>query len=355
MSETTTDFDGTIDWDNLQGWVSGQADLPGTGPLTGITELLGGSQNKIFLLERGTEQMVLRRPPKHLRPGNNETMLRETKVLAALKGTDVPHAALYGVCADTEVIGAAFYVMEVIDGFMPRGPLPGRYGTDPTWRRTMAEELIAGAAKLGLVDPYAVGLDDLGKPAGWAERQVARWKSQLDGYGELENYDGPDLPGFEQVATWLDANTPTDYLIGLNHGDCQWANVMFSHDQPHLAAFVDWEMSTLGDPLLDLGWILTSWVDPRDPEGHSAQVEPWDGFPTRAEVVAQYLELTGREASLVPWFFVLACYKLGVVLEGSWARALAGKVPMELGETLHAYATWLFAKARQLINDGPDF
>jgi aminoglycoside phosphotransferase (APT) family kinase protein len=253
------------------------------------------------------------------------------------------------------VIGTAFYVMELIDGFMPRDQLPGRYGTEPSWRRAMAEELIAGAAKLALVDPDAVGLGDLGKPDGWAERQVARWQSQLDGYREMENYDGPDLPGFEQVAAWLDANIPTDCLIGVNHGDCQWANVMFAYDEPRLAAFVDWEMSTLGDPLLDLGWILTSWDDPRDPPGHGLQVKPWDGFPTRAEIVEQYVGLTGRDVDLVPWFFVLACYKLGVVLEGSWARALAGKVPMELGEHLHGYACWLFAKARQLVDDGPDW
>ncbi len=353
MSEN--DFEGTINWSNLQGWVASQGDLPGSGPLTGITELLGGSQNKIFMLERGDERMVLRRPPKHLRPGNNEVMLREAKVLTALSGTDVPHAELYGVCDDTDVIGANFFVMELIDGFMPRGPLPGKYGTDPTWRRKMAEELISGTAKLGLIDPYAVGLGDLGKPEGWAERQVARWKSQLDGYSEMEGYGSPDLPGFEQVAEWLDSNVPTNYKIGLNHGDCQWANVMFAHDEPRLAAFVDWEMSTLGDPLLDLGWILSSWVDSRDPEGHLSQVEPWGSFPTRGEIVAQYVELTGRELDLVPWFFVLACYKLGVVLEGSWARALAGKIPMELGKGIHDYATWLFAKARQLVNDGPDW
>ena len=349
------DFDGTINVANLQAWVAEQPTLPGNGPLTEITPLLGGSQNLIFRLDRGDASMVLRRPPKHPRPGADATMLRETKVLAALGGTGVPHAELYGVCADSEVIGTAFYVMEVIDGFMPRGPLPGRYGTDPTWRRTMAEELISGAAKLALVDPYAVGLDDLGKPEGWIQRQVGRWRSQLDGYSELEGYDGPDLPGFEKVASWLDANLPDEALIGINHGDCQWANVMFAHDEPRLAAFVDWEMSTLGDPLLDLGWILTSWVDPRDPAGHGVPVEPWDGFPSRAEVVAQYVELTGRDVALVPWFFVLACYKLGVVLEGSYARALSGKIPLELGQQLHDYACWLFAKARQLIDDGPDW
>jgi aminoglycoside phosphotransferase (APT) family kinase protein len=348
-------FGGTIDWDHLQEFVAHSPDVPGEGPLTGITELVGGSQNLIYLLERGPERFVLRRPPRNPRPGNNETMLREAKVLRGLAGTDVPRAELYAVCADESVIGVAFYLMSFIDGFTPRGPLPGKYATDPTWRRRLAEELIAGAAKLGNVDPDAVGLGDLGKPEGWAERQVARWRSQLEGYAELDGYDRPELPGFEEVADWLAANTPTDYRIGIDHGDCQFANVMFAHDEPRLAAFVDWEMSTLGDPLLDLGWILTSWIEPGDPPGKGPMVEPWEDFPTRAELVTLYCEQTGRQPDEVPWFFVLACYKLGVVLEGSWARAKAGKIPLDLGKSLHDYGAWLFAKARQLVTDGPSW
>ena len=150
MSEHEFDFDGTINFANLQDWVVGQSGLPGSGPLTGITELQGGSQNLIFRLERGSESMVLRRPPKHPRPGADATMVREATVLTALKGTAVPHAEIFGLCTETEVLGTAFYVMALVDGFVPRGELPGQYATDKAWRRSMAEGLISGAAQLGL-------------------------------------------------------------------------------------------------------------------------------------------------------------------------------------------------------------
>src|SRR5690606_19637728 len=118
----------------------------------------------IFRLERAGASFVLRRPPRHLRANSNATMLREAQVLAALEGTGVPHPGFLAVCDDLDVIGAAFYLMEPIDGFTPRGDLPGRYGTDPAWRRAMTVELVAGAARLGGVDPAAVGLSGFGKP-----------------------------------------------------------------------------------------------------------------------------------------------------------------------------------------------
>jgi len=354
MTTNDNDFGGVLNWKHLQAWVATQ-DLPGSGPLTGVTELLGGSQNRIFLLERGDASMVLRRPPEHLRPNSNATMMREARVLGALSGSGVPHPELFGACDDLDVIGAAFYVMQAITGFTPLGELPGQYATDVTWRRTMTEELIAAAAKLGRVDPAAVGLSDFGKPDHWIERQVERWRSQLLGYRDFEGYDGPDFPGWEDVTAWLEANTPSSCRIGIIHGDFQWANVMYAPDEPKLAAIVDWELSTLGDPLVDLGWVLTSWVEPHDPPGHHVQVQPWDGFPTRAELVQQYGDLTGRDMSVMHWYFVLACYKLGVLLEGSWARALAGKAPMEMGQMLHNTAAWQFQKANQLVTDGPDW
>jgi len=344
------DFEGLLDWERLQPWLLEQKDVPGEGPVTAVTKLQGGSQNNIFLLEREGARLVLRRPPKHLRPNSNDTMLREARVLGALAGTDVPHPELYGVCPDPDVIGACFYLMAPIDGFTPRGDLPGRYGTDPEWRRAMAFEIVEAAAKLGRIDPDAVGLSGFGKPDRWIERQVDRWRSQLEGYRQLDGYPGPDLPAVDEVGRWLDENKPAEARIGIIHGDCQFANVMFAHDRPELVALVDWELSTLGDPLLDLGWILTSWDEPGDPPGHSLQVAPFEGFPSRAELIERYVALTGRDPALVPWFFVLACYKLGIILEGSWARALAGQAPMDIGERLHDTAVWLFAKAQQLIS-----
>jgi aminoglycoside phosphotransferase (APT) family kinase protein len=239
--------------------------------------------------------------------------------------------------------------MGAIDGFTPMGTLPGRYATDGSWRRGFSFELVDAAAKLGAIDAYAAGLGDFGKADHWLERQVSRWRSQLDSYSELDGYDGPDLEGVDRVGDWLDSNRPAECHIGIIHGDYQFANVMFARDAPKLAAIVDWELSTLGDPLLDLAWLLAAWSEPGDPPGKPMQFGPWHDMPSRAELVERYAGISGRDTSAMPWFLVLACYKLGIVLEGTYARACAGQAPKEIGDALHAYTVWLFAKANQLL------
>jgi len=343
------DFEGLLDWETLQDWV-GSADLPGRGAVSAVEKLTGGSQNNIFLLSRGGEKMVLRRPPARLRPNSNETMLREARVLAALAGTEVPSPEVYDSCSDESVIGACFYVMEAIEGFTPMGELPGRYGSDPEWRRRLGESMLDGAANLAKVNPDAVGLSDFGKKDNWIERQVGRWRSQLDGYSDMEGYGQPDLPGVDRVGDWLQINRPEDFVVGIIHGDYQHANVMARRDAPELAAIVDWELSTIGDPRLDLGWLLAALYEAGDPEGRAPYCQPADGFPTRAELVSRYHERTGISVDEVDWWFTLACYKLGILLEGTNARAAAGKVPQAMGDVLHGVAVWLFAKANQIID-----
>jgi aminoglycoside phosphotransferase (APT) family kinase protein len=338
---------GLVDLERLDEWMTGQT-LPGRGPVTGAVRLQGGSQNNIFLLQRGDAQMVLRRPPLHLRKNSNDTMLREARVLGALAGSSVPHPALFGSCADLDVIGVCFYLMAPIDGFTPPGEPP--YADDPEWPRHIAEGMADAAAQLAAVDHEAVGLGDFGRSENWLERQVGRWRSQLDGYRELEGYTGSELPHVDRVGTWLDENRPSACHIGILHGDYQFANVMFSNTEPELAAIVDWELSTLGDPLLDLAWMLTAWHEPDDPPGHGSGGGPlWDRMPSRQDVIDHYGAVSGRPVDDMPWFFVLACYKLGILLEGSYARALAGQAQMEMGTMLHSYATWLFEKGAQTI------
>jgi aminoglycoside phosphotransferase (APT) family kinase protein len=271
-------------------------------------------------------------------------MQREATALAALANTEVPHPTLYASCDDPNVIGVNFYAMEVVDGFTPLGVLPDQY--DAEWRRKMAFELIDAAAHLGSVDPSAVGLENFGHAEGWAQRQVERWRGQLETYSEL-GYS-PTI-AIEPTSEWLEGHIPSNTRIGVIHGDLQWANTMFSHQQPKLMAVIDWELSTLGDPLLDLGWILTSWIEEDDPPGHISQLTPTEGLPSREELIQRYADVSGRDLSEMQWYFVLACYKLGILLEGTWARAQAGKAPMEIGEHLHRYALWLFSKAEQLI------
>jgi aminoglycoside phosphotransferase (APT) family kinase protein len=345
---TGDEFKGLIDWPQLNAWIATQTALPGTGPVTAACKLQGGLQNNVFLLERRAESFVLRRPSKHLRPESNDTMLREARVLKALAGSGVPHPRFYAVCDDTAVIGACFYIMAPLEGFAPRGPLPGAYATDPTWRRAMGGELVHAAAALGAVDYKAVGLEGLGKPDDWHARQVSRWRSQLDGYRSMPNYDCA-LPHVDEVGRWLSDNLPADRRIGIVHGDFQFPNVMFSSHAPRISGVVDWELASLGDPLLDLGWILTSWWEDGDPEGKQPLVKPWDGFGPRAELVRRYGELCRRNMDAMPWFFVLACYKLACLLEGTYARSKAGQVPAEVGTQVHAYAVWLMTKAMQLL------
>jgi aminoglycoside phosphotransferase (APT) family kinase protein len=338
---------GLVDLERLNEWMSGQ-ELPGDGPVTGALRLQGGSQNNIFLLQRGDAQMVLRRPPLHLRKNSNDTMLREARVLGALAGSPVPHPALFGSCADLDVIGVCFYLMAPVDGFTPPGE--PSYAEDPVWPRRLAEEMAEAAAQLGAVDHEAVGLGDFGRSENWLERQVSRWRSQLDGYQELEGYSGSELPHVDRVGRWLDDNRPANCHIGILHGDYQFANVMFSPHEPKLAAIVDWELCTLGDPLLDLAWMLTAWYEPDDPPGHGSGGGPlWERMPSRQDVIDHYGVVSGRSVDDMPWFFVLACYKLGILLEGTYARALAGQAQMEMGNMLHSYATWLFEKGAQTI------
>ncbi len=346
---TLASFDGLIDFTRLNGWIDTQ-DVPGSGPITGACKLSGGLQNAIFLLDRGDAQFVLRRPSRNGKPRSNETMLREARILTALEGSAVPHPDLYAACDDESIIGACFYLMAPLEGTAKSGPLEGDYATNPAWRRAMGEELVKAAVALGSLDYAAVGLGDLGKPDNWHARQVDRWRSQLEGYATaMPAYDPGDLPHFAEVGRWLSDNVPDNQRIGVVHGDFQFPNVMFSLKKPVISGVLDWELASLGDPLLDLGWVLSSWYENGDPVGKLAMVQPWDGFLSRAELVALYGSLSGRDMSAMPWYFALACYKLACLLEGTTAAWKAGKVPDKVGTSVHAYATWLTTKARQII------
>jgi aminoglycoside phosphotransferase (APT) family kinase protein len=347
MQSTLPDFDGLIHWDRLNEWLSIR-DLPGKGPVTEVHQLTGGTQNNLFLMHRQGGSFVLRRPPLHLRRNSNDTMLREARVLRSLAGSSVPHPRYLAVCDDVSIIGSCFYLMEPIEGFSPRGPLPGRYATESSWRAAMGAEFVKASAALSKIDHVAAGLADFGKPDDWHARQVGRWRNQLESYNQLPGYPGSALPHVDEVCKWLGDNLPRKRLIGIIHGDFQFTNAMFSMEAPIISGMIDWELSSLGDPLLDLAWTLARWVEPDDPEGLEPFIEPWQGFMTTAEMAAMYGEITGRDMTELAWFRVLAGYKMGCVFEGSYARALAGQAPMATGERLHRSALWLLRKALQI-------
>ncbi len=334
-----------VDLDALRSWMDGQG--LGDGPLTAVEQLAGGTQNVLVRFVRAGRAYVLRRPPLHKRANSDETMRREARALAALAGSDVPHPGLIAACGDLNVLGAAFYLMEPVDGFNPASGLPEPHAGDAGLRRAMGFGMVDAIGALARVDHEAVGLGDFGKPEGWLERQVPRWRSQLDSYAELDGYPGPDIPGVDDVGRWLDAHRPASWRPGVIHGDFHFANVLVRHDGPELAAIVDWELCTIGDPLLDLGHLLATWPAPDAPPG--AVGGGIADLPSGDELVAHYAERTGHDVSAIDWFHVLAAYRLGIILEGTHARAFAGKAPKEIGDLLHATTVGLFERALAVI------
>lgn len=338
--ETLVDLAVLANWMDAQGL--------GAGPIENVQRLAGGTQNILLKFTRAGRAFVLRRPPPVLRANSNETMRREARVLAAIKGTPVPHPELIAACADEAVLGAAFYLMEPIDGFNPSTGLPEPFRSSPELRREMGLSLVDGIAALGALDYIALGLTGLGKPDNYLERQVSRWKAQLESYAEVPEWDGlKDLPDIGGVSRWLEEHRPRTFQPGILHGDYHLANVMYRFDAPRLAAIVDWELTTIGDPLLDLGWLLATWPEG---EGSAVTVTPWEGFPSADELVAHYANQTTRDLSQIHWYGVLACYKLGIILEGTYARACAGKAPKATGDQLHASTIGLLERANRWIN-----
>jgi len=338
-------MESTVDIESLAAWMT--AEGLGAGVIERVVPLAGGTQNILLRFSRDGRDYVLRRPPQHPRPNSNETMRREARVLHALAGSEVPHPALIAACGDESVLGAAFYLMEPVDGFTPVGTLPEPHASSASMQHAMGLALVDGIAALGAVDHRAVGLADFGKPDNFLARQVDRWRGQLAGYAEFPEWPGPgSLPAVDRVGRWLERHRPEAFTPGIMHGDYHLANVMVRHDGPGLAAIIDWELATIGDPLLDLGWLLATW-----PEGSSestVSVAPWIGFPTAAELVSRYAARSGRDLSAVGWYHVLACYKLGILLEGTYARACAGKAPKDVGDRLHGRAVALLERADRL-------
>jgi aminoglycoside phosphotransferase (APT) family kinase protein len=273
-------------------------------------------------------------------------MRREARVLAALAGTGVPHPRLIAACADDAVLGAAFYLMEPVDGFNAVNGLPALHAGSREVRRRMGFALIDGAAALGGIDHVAAGLADFGRSDNYLERQVGRWRGQLESYGSCREWPGAaGLPGLGPVEAYLEAHIPGHFSPGIMHGDYSIGNVMYRLDGPELAAIVDWELATIGDPLIDLGWIIACWPGAGGPDLPVLTVEPFDGFPAIGELVGQYARRSARDLSALNWYVILSCYKLAILLEGTFVRACAGAAPIKTGLTLHDTSVKLLQRA----------
>ena len=308
---------GGLDAAALESWMD-RTGLPGQGEPLEVSFVSGGSQNEIFEIRRGDLRGALRKPPTGAPGGRDEGILREWRIIAALEGSAVPHTPAIAVCEDAAVLGRPFYLMGFVDGWsaMSYPGVPAPFDSDPTARAGLAFELVDGVVRMGGFDWRAGGLDGLGRPDGFHERQVARWT------GFLERIQGRPLPGYEEATRWLSERRPIDFVPGLMHGDYQFANVMYAHEVPaRLLAIVDWEMGTIGDPKLDLAWALQGW--PEDTTSQAAGFTYIDirGMPGRSTLLAHYAESSGRQVDDFDYYLVLARWKLAIVLEQGFQRA----------------------------------
>jgi aminoglycoside phosphotransferase (APT) family kinase protein len=304
--------------DRVTEWVGDR--LPGAGsPLSAQRIGLGvGIANVLFALRRDGHTFVLRRPPEVKNTPSASDVRREWRILTALEGTPVPHPAPLLFCDDADVIGAPFLIMSFIDGFTPVDTLPPPYDV-PSARRALGFAMVDAISDLSAVDWEARGLGDFGKPAGFLDRQVTRWM------GQLETYRTRDIPGLEALAARLEANKPAPQPPGVLHGDFSPFNVMASPSRPdQLAAVVDWDTSTVGDPVLDIGHLLARWTEPgEEPALPRVDIPDREGLPRRNELAARYAERSGRDLSALPYYEALALFKLGLILEGGVRRARA--------------------------------
>jgi aminoglycoside phosphotransferase (APT) family kinase protein len=334
----------------LQPWVRAQ----GLGDeVTDVVPLTGGTQNIVVRLRVDGRPMVLRRPPTHPRPTSDKTMLREIAVLRTLAGSAVPHPELIAACADPEVLGVVFYLMADVDGFNPGTEMSPVYATDATLRHDVGIAYAASLADLGNVAWEGSDLAALKRPGSFLERQVPQFLRLLDSYRH-DSYDPQSLAGVGELADWLLAHRPPDGRPGIMHGDAHLNNVLLDWRAPRVAAFIDWEMCTVGDPLLDLGWILVCWPSDPNPINAGSALGAVGGLASRRELVEAYLGNGGRETDRLDWYLAMACFKLAIVIEGTWSRYLVGQATREAGERLHTSAVDLIALGARVANgDNP--
>ncbi|MEV0431705.1 phosphotransferase family protein [Nocardia sp. NPDC050413] len=313
--ETRADLPG-LDLGRLSTWLRGQ--LPEAGPALSGSLIAGGKSNLTYAVTDGTSRWIVRRPPLGHVLATAHDMAREYRVMAALQHTDVPVPTMYALCQDDTVLGAPFYVMEYVEGTPYRTAAELRE-LGPERTRAISTDLIDTLAVLHAVDPAAVGLADFGRPEGFLERQVRRWKKQLDASHTR------DLPLAEELHTLLAADVPAESAVGIVHGDYRLDNVL-TDPRDRLAAVVDWEMATLGDPLTDLAlMVVYGRLAARAGSAVVADATVAPGFLTEAEIIARYTARSERDMSRFGFYLGLAAFKLAAILEGIHYRYLHGQ------------------------------
>jgi aminoglycoside phosphotransferase (APT) family kinase protein len=305
-----------IDSDRVTAWLTEHID-GATAPFE-FTLITGGRSNLTFTVtDANGTKYVLRRPPTGAVLATAHDMAREHRIISAVGTTSVPVPPALGVCTDDSVNGAPFYVMGFVDGVVLDSADKGALMT-PEHRRSAGLHLIDVLADLHAVDVDAVGLGDLAKREGYVERQVKRWSTQW------EKSKTRDLPAVDEVARRLAERMPVQQGVSIAHGDYRFGNVLTDTEHGRIAAVLDWELCTLGDPLADVGYIGVYWADPGRQQLRPNDPTGIEGFPTYAELLERYAARTGRDLSEIDYYIAFGSWRLAVISEGVYARYLHG-------------------------------
>lgn len=325
-------------------WLQQNSDLnlPDTPPQLG--QFLGGASNLTYLVQYPDLDLVLRRPPHGHKAASAHDMGREVTVQRALR----PHYPLvpviHGHCTDAGVIGSEFYVMERIDGTIMRSEAPG--DVTAAQANDLAATVVNALADLHTIDPTAVGLAEFGRGPGYVHRQISGWS---DRYRQARTDDVPDG---EAVMTWLAGHEPPDVAQCLVHGDWRFDNLLLDLDQSRLVGVLDWEMSTIGDPLMDLGASLAYWIQADDDDAFRAlrrQPTHLPGMPTRAQIVERYATRTGLAIDNWAFYEVYGLFRLAVILQQIWYRYRRGETTNPAFASFGMGVIILMDRARNLI------
>lgn len=345
-----TDTEG-IAPDRVSAWFADH--IPDTSLPLDFQLIAGGHSNLTYLVtDAAGRKWVLRRPPTgHVLPTAHD-MGREFRLISAVQPAGIPAPRPYGLCTDESVNGAPFYVMSYVEGLILRTPAQVTASLGLEARQKASESLVDTLARLHSLDPDKVGLGDLGRKGGFIGRQLKRWNGQY--VACRDDFGGPRLPGVEEAFEILSSRVPEQATTTLTHGDYRLDNTMLDKSGS-VRAVLDWELSTQGDPLADLGQLLTYWVEPDD--DHSpleAAPTRAPGFLTRNQVAARYAKESGRDISDLPFYVAFNYWKLACIMEGVYTRYVAGAMADDnadlnamrkslewLGENAHAQASAL--------------
>src|SRR6476620_9916983 len=310
--------DEAIDQPKLEAWFSEH--VPGAAPPLAFERIAGGRSNLTYSVADGDGvRWALRRPPLGKRLASAHDMAREHRIISAMQGTDVPVPPTVGLCDDESVNGAPFFVMEFVEGPILRSRSEAEQSFDEAQRRSIGERVVDTLVAIHGTDPDRVGLGDLGRREDYVGRQLRRW------HGQWVKSKTHEVPLIDDVHRRLEARIPDQGPATIVHGDYRLDNMILS-DGGEVAAVVDWELCTLGDPLADLGMLLVYWSEAGDELTPLFEAPTTAaGFLARNEVRDRYARLSGRDVSGIDFYVALAWWKLGIILQGVYARSAAGQ------------------------------